>query len=74
MTACDLCRGERFVTYAGGEDRPCTACNADFHERSQEPCAVCNGTGQVACWNPGGPCESTECELCGPCNTCEVAS
>lgn len=36
-----------------------------------QPCETCGGTGNVACWSPGGPCPALPpCEACGPCASC----
>ena len=45
------------------------------HSASTEhsPCEVCDGTGVVKCWSPGGPCRpenDPDCDLCGKCRTC----
>lgn len=42
--------------------------------RAHEFCSVCDGSGTVSCWSPGGPCPEgqTVCETCGPCRQSDV--
>lgn len=42
--------------------------------RAHEFCSVCDGSGTVSCWSPGGPCPEgqTVCETCGPCQQSDV--
>lgn len=46
----------------------------DVLAHAHDNCSVCEGTGVVRCWSPGGPCPDgqTVCESCGPCQQSDV--